>query len=1055
MISDCISLEDYMSQYGTILGNRTAQAVEPLHRPGTDPLIETDIMREPFEAQAHVITSCIRALHRQKTLLLVAECGTGKAQPLDAAVLTPNGFKAMGEIAVGDTVVDPDGGTGTVLGVYPQGEKDVFRITFSDGSFTECCDDHLWLVQTPERRWRNHPPQVRPLSELRASYFGTHVRSSGELNRRYWIPMVQPVQFDAPCELPITPYVLGVLLGDGCIKFSRTMFSTPDEQVVHMVANELPSSLTVKKVPGDNVDYCIWSGPSKPNVVTRALRKLGLHGCGSAEKFVPPMYKLASVNDRLAILQGLLDTDGYAEKHSVEYATASEQLAKDVVWITQSLGGTASVTSRFPGYPNAKLSWRVRVKLPNGMSPFRLTRKAGGYEGEGRCRVQRAIVSIEHVGREQCQCIAVSTKRQLYVTDNFIVTHNTILSMATCHGHADGKPYRAIVMVPPHLVTKWQREIAETIPKARITILKTYYDVTRLERSDRPVAPEWFIVSQTSAKMCPKWKPCYVLRKRPVGVPFCPGCGEAIVKTEGKEKREIPVPVADLEKKRHTCPTCGEQLWQWTRSPDRWPIARYINRRLRGYFDYFIVDEVHQAKGEDTAIATNMSRLVSACRKVIALTGTLIGGYASHLRTMLYRLSPGSLIADGLSYTESNKFVERYGRIETTVYESGKKGDFRSDNVMSEGKKGNARTTRSAKPGVMPSLFGKHLIDKCVFLSLNEVAEGLPELTEEIVPVAMDAEQAAAYTKIENALRDSIRDMVQRGDRRLLGTMLKTLIGYCDFPYEREEIGYYTTTLDKQQKWVSVVTPDNLSADVVRPKEQALIDRVAAEVDAGRQCWVFTNMTNKYDVLARLETLMKVNGFRVKVMRSDVGTDVREEWIEAHGPEVDVILSHPGLVETGVDLFDKAGSYNFTTLIFYQTGYGLFTLRQASRRSWRIGQVESCRVLYLYYADTMQSRAMTLMGRKLAAAEAIEGKFSSEGLTAMGGEDASMEIALAQSLVDRLDDMDPAREWGKISKMPTQTRTLQVLETLIRQEAALANVDPTTFIEQLYLFGQE
>ena len=94
-----------------------------------------------------------------------------------------------------------------------------------------------------------------------------------------------------------------------------------------------------------------------------------------------------------------------------------------------------------------------------------------------------------------------------------------------------------------------------------------------------------------------------------------------------------------------TCPNedCGEQLWQWTSQPDRWPIAKYAQRRMRGFFDYFVVDEVHQAKGEDTAIATNMSRFVAASRKVIALTGTLLGGYAHHLRTLLYRLSPGSL----------------------------------------------------------------------------------------------------------------------------------------------------------------------------------------------------------------------------------------------------------------------------------------------------------------------------------------------------------------------------------------------------------------------------
>jgi hypothetical protein len=319
----------------------------------------------------------------------------------------------------------------------------------------------------------------------------------------------------------------------------------------------------------------------------------------------------------------------------------------------------------------------------------------------------------------------------------------------------------------------------------------------------------------------------------------------------------------------------------------------------------------------------------------------------------------------------------------------------------------------------------------------------------------MDFEQEVAYREIEHRLKDAVADMVQRGDRRLLGIMLRTLLGYCDYPYGRSEIGYYDTTLDGVQKWIGIVTPENLSEATVRPKEQALINAVTAEVDAGRQCWVFTTMTDKYDTVARLEKLMQINGFRVKVLRSSVGTGEREDWIAEHGPEAEVIISHPGLVETGLDLFDKSGSYNFTTLMFYQTGYGLFTLRQASRRSWRIGQVEQCKVLYFYYDKTMQSRAMTLMGRKLAAAEAVEGKFSAEGLAAMGGEDASMEIALAQSLVHQLDDMDPAREWGKITKMPTATRTLKgaALENLIRQRAALLKLDPSSFIRQLTMFG--
>jgi hypothetical protein len=633
----------------------------------------------------------------------------------------------------------------------------------------------------------------------------------------------------------------------------------------------------------------------------------------------------------------------------------------------------------------------------------------------------------------------------------------TMCAMAACHGHADGKPYRAIVMVPPHLVVKWEREIAETIPGAVITVLKTYHDVTCLDRRDKPVAPEWFVVSQTSAKMAPKWKASFNTRKRPIGVPHCPRCGEPVVRVEGKAKRSVPVPPKELSEKRMTCSNeaCGEPLWQWVHQPDRWPIAKYVQRRLRHYFDYFICDEVHQAKGEETAIAMNMSRLVSASRKVIALTGTLLGGYANHLRTLLYRLSPGSLIADGLSYDEATKFNERYGRIETTVIDKG--GDKWKSNSQSEGRQGkNTRTNRSVKPGVMPSLFGRHLIDKCVFLSLSEVADNLPDLTEEIIPVRLDGEQNLAYSLIEHALTDAIRDMVVRGDRRLLGAMLRTLLGYVDHPYGWDEIGYYERDeASDAQKWIGIVTPPDLPQDVVRPKEQALINRVTAEVEEGRQVWIFTTMTDKHDVVSRLEQLMVTNGFRVKVLRSAVETGDREEWIAAHGPDAEVVISHPALVETGLDLFDKGGTYNFATLMFYQTGYSLFTLRQASRRAWRIGQVNQCRVLYFYYADTMQSRAMTLMGRKLAAAEAVEGKFSAEGLAAMGGEDASMEVALAQSLVHQLDDMEPAREWSKITKLPTGGRNLTAtaLENLARQRALLLKLDPNTFIRQLTFFN--
>src|SRR6185436_10260177 len=123
----------------------------------------------------------------------------------------------------------------------------------------------------------------------------------------------------------------------------------------------------------------------------------------------------------------------------------------------------------------------------------------------------------------------------------------------------------------------------------------------------------------------------------------------------------------------------------------------------------------------------------------------------------------------------------------------------------------------------------------------------------------------------------------------------------------------------------------------------------------------------------------------------------------------DVIVSHPQLVETGLDFFQKQGdgyAYNVPSIIGYSLGYSTFTMRQAMRRHWRIGQTAVCRNFYLAYEDTMQVRALTLMGKKLVASTSIEGKFTSEGLAALAGDEGTLEIALAKSLVERLEDTD-------------------------------------------------
>ena len=613
-------------------------------------------------------------------------------------------------------------------------------------------------------------------------------------------------------------------------------------------------------------------------------------------------------------------------------------------------------------------------------------------------------------------------------------TGKTIMALAAAHAHAGGRRYRALVFCPGQLVNKWEREIRETIPGAAVIQIDSWKALLALNRAGRPAGTEWYVIARDRAKLGAKWRPAYQqFTFLADGFLRCPQCGRRLV-DDKREPLRVGRPASDghagtgLWKRRSRCewvlsargtadadsgepdrlvPGCGSPLWQMTGELRRYEPALFIKRRLRHYFRYLIADECHEEKGSDTAQGHALAALAASCRKVIALTGTLIGGYAEHLRPLLFRLAPVSLVREGLGWADATAFNERYGRIETRITErSG--GRREEDNRMSRGSK---TTVKSVRPGIMPPLFGKHLIDKCVFLGLNEVADSLPPLTEECVPVRMDRELAAAYRhEVEEPLKDAMREMLRRNDRRLLATMLQTLLAYPDFPFEWGPLGYR-----KAGRFVTVAVPPNLPEDVVRPKERALIDLLRAEKAKGRQVWVYVQYTDAHDVQGRLEHLLREAGFRVGVLRASVPLGRREEWIARHAPRLDVVVSHPRLVETGLDLFDKSGRHNFPTLCFYETGYNLFTLRQASRRAWRIGQTKACRVVYLYYEGTMQDRALALMGRKLTAAQALEGKFSGEGLVAMAGEDANVEVALARSLVSSMNEGDARRSWGKVA----------------------------------------
>jgi hypothetical protein len=367
--------------------------------------------------------------------------GTGKAQPLDAKILTPNGWATMGDMTPGTEVIDPTGGTARVLAVFPQGMKEVFRVTFNDGSSTECCDDHLWKVQTANQRSTGSGWKVWPLSRIR-KWLARDVKH--EISRRLFIPFTEPVTFEPTGELSLDPYLVGVLIGDGCLTHGLHL-ANPEKEIRDRVANLLPSPVQMTETK-HRPEVVRLSTPTRggndrdKNPLLIELRNLGLHGKRSTEKAIPEAYLRASKWDRLQLLNGLCDTDGYAALGSCEYSTSSPVLAKQVQELVWSLGGRASMSSRIPSYSHngekrsGAQAYRLYLRLPEGMNPFSVTRKRMRYRNNARTEPTRRITSIEPCGQKECQCILLDSNDHLYVTDDYIVTHNTLFGVTICPG---------------------------------------------------------------------------------------------------------------------------------------------------------------------------------------------------------------------------------------------------------------------------------------------------------------------------------------------------------------------------------------------------------------------------------------------------------------------------------------------------------------------------------------------------------------------------------------------------------------------------------------------
>jgi superfamily II DNA or RNA helicase len=394
------------------------------------PIIAPPPPIRPRPYQREAADAALRWLREKDSCLVLCATGLGKSQPLSSRILTPTGWTTMGEVSPGDLVIGSSGEPIRVCAIFPQGVLPVYRVTFSDGTSTMASSDHLWSVRTKWDKYRGNDNRVMKTSEL-----ADDLRAN-DGSAKWFIPIVAPVQFSA-LDVPIDPYLLGILIGDGCFRGGSLRFSTSDDFILREVEQRLPPDVAVTHTDRCNyritADKKVYKGK---NPVIDSLRVLGLFGKGSPEKFIPDCYLYNSVAVRLAILQGLLDSDGHTrpcDGHT-EFATTSRRLADDVCELVRSLGGVTRVREKLPGrhsYRGVKKrglpSYRVTVTI-DSLDVHLLPRKRAWLKKGKNQGQTKAIASIEPCGEEPCQCLRVDSPDSLYVTDDYILTHNTAVA---------------------------------------------------------------------------------------------------------------------------------------------------------------------------------------------------------------------------------------------------------------------------------------------------------------------------------------------------------------------------------------------------------------------------------------------------------------------------------------------------------------------------------------------------------------------------------------------------------------------------------------------------
>lgn len=371
-----------------------------------------------------------------KNLMMLGSRGFGKLLESNELIRVKNGWKEIKDIQIGDEVYGSDGKLTIVVGKSDkQCNVNMYKITLRDNRTINCCEDHMWKVWDKNKNknksnivWSNITTK-----ELFNKYKikRTGKKSNGE-ESRFALPINKALLNEEKSDLLLHPYIVGVLLGDGSITSKNIIITSLDKEIINKIKSLLPYGYNIKQKT--EKDFIIYREHKDVDPFYKVLQKIGIYGHNSHTKFIPYSYQYGSYEQKLELIKGLMDTDGYAKKSVIEYYTISDQLSNDFLNVARSIGLHCKHSKKESWFNNKRYNDCNRISIYTKQDIFSLQRKRNSYinhkiSSQGKSKYDKVFIKkIEPIGTSDGYCISVYNEDNTYITKDYIVTHNSYMT---------------------------------------------------------------------------------------------------------------------------------------------------------------------------------------------------------------------------------------------------------------------------------------------------------------------------------------------------------------------------------------------------------------------------------------------------------------------------------------------------------------------------------------------------------------------------------------------------------------------------------------------------